>query len=242
MLRRLKDAVKATPLAIPFIWTKGLIRQPATQNDEADLISALVARPGVAKRFVEFGFGGWEFNTAELAREWEGLLLDGDRYNVVIANVILPKRVTARQLWITRETLSAVRDCVAGRDLGILSIDVDGNDYWFLQDLIDLRPAIIISEYNSVLGLRSITVPYDDGFDRRKFGDGWYFGASLPALTGLARSKGYSLVAQASGINAFFVRDDLLLPGERVLDPAEAYQARHADKWSEIEHLPFVTV
>ena len=38
------------------------------------------------------------------------------------------------------------------------------------------------------------------------------------------------------------VRDDLLLPGERVLNPAEAYQARHADKWSEIEHLPFVTV
>ena len=38
------------------------------------------------------------------------------------------------------------------------------------------------------------------------------------------------------------VREDLLLPGERVLDPAEAYQARHADKWSKIEHLPFVTV
>jgi hypothetical protein len=242
MLNNLKNAVKATPLAIPYIWAKGLFRRPWTQNDEAELIANLIDRPGVTKRFVEFGFGGWEFNTAILAQEWEGLLLDGDRYNAVIANVILPKRVTAKQLWITRATLATVREYVAGRELGILSVDVDGNDYWFLKDLIDLKPAIIISEYNSVFGKRSITVPYDDAFDRRKFGDGWYYGASLSALTGLARANGYSLVAQTSGVNAFFIRNDLLRPGERVLDPAHAYQARHADKWKEIEHLPFVEV
>ena len=165
MLKSVKSFVKKTPLAVPFIYLKGRLTKPRTQNDEAQILSALIGRYPIPKLFVEFGFGGWEFNCAPLAYDWDGLLLDGDAYNVKIARTILPSRVRALHAWLTLETLGPIREFVAGRDLGILSVDIDGNDYWLLEDLIDLKPAMIIAEYNTTFGLRSITVPYDPDFD-----------------------------------------------------------------------------
>jgi len=58
---------------------------------------------------------------------------------------------------------------------GVLSIDVDGNDYWFLEKLIDANPTVICVEYNASMGLESIAVPYDPSFDRyQKHPSGWY--------------------------------------------------------------------
>ena len=250
MLKSDKSFVKKTPLAVPFIYLKGRLTKPRTQNDEAQILSALIGRYPIPKLFVEFGFGGWEFNCAPLAYDWDGLLLDGDAYNVKIARTILPSRVRALHAWLTLETLGPIREFVAGRDLGVLSVDIDGNDYWLLEDLIDLKPAMIIAEYNTTFGLRSITVPYDPDFDYTSH-DGWlYHGASLPALAKLTGRHGYSLIAVGStGINAFFVRNDLLGPSDRPLDPIEAWReqpfvdgSRYVDRWKRIEHLPFVTI
>jgi hypothetical protein len=247
----LKELVKKTALAKPYIKAKSLFARPATQNDEALILRNLLSRFDVPKTFVEFGFGGWEFNCAPLIGEWEGLLLDGDRYNVTIANTILPKRIIARQQWITLDTLDTIREYAAERPIGILSIDVDGNDYWFLEALIDLRPAVIINEYNSAFGLRPVTVPYDPQFDRRTKHDSWlYFGASLAALAHLAEKNGYSLIDVGSGgINAFFVRSDLLTADDRPLRAEHAYRekycgpgSRPSQQWERIKHLPFVDV
>ena len=242
MLATFKTRLKATALVVPLIALKRLFVRPRAQNDEAAIIAALVERHDVPRCFVELGFSGWEFNCAALVDRWSGLLIDGDRYNVIIARTIMPRTIVARHLWLTLDTLDVVAQFARHRDIGILSIDVDGNDYWFLERLIVLRPAIIVCEYNSVLGQRSITIPYDANFNRNEFGDGWYFGASLAALVGLARRHGYALVAQAAGINAFFLREDLLAPGEATLTAAEAYEARFVEKWAEIEQLPFVDV
>lgn len=250
MLSLIKSAVKKTPLAIPYIWAKGMLTKPTPQNGETEIIEALLARFDVPKCFVEFGFGGWEFNCASLAYKWEGLLLDGDRYNVTIARTILPTRVRAEQLWITRETLSVIKAYARDREIGILSIDVDGNDYWFLEELIGLRPAIIISEYNATMGHRSITIPYNPTHHYRDYPTIHYWGASLAALTSLAERNGYSLVAVLPvGINAFFVRNDLLGPDDKVLSAHEGYRDQYygegngADvRWLQIKGMPFVTV
>jgi hypothetical protein len=76
--------------------------------------------------------------------------------------------------------------------LGILSIDVDGNGYWFLKALFDTSPAVISVEYNSTLGFEPITVPYDASFDRHEKHTplGWYHGPSLTALTKLCAEHG----------------------------------------------------
>ncbi len=250
MFSHLKNWVRPTPFAIPFIYLKGKLTKPTTQNDEALILATLLSRFDVPKCFIEFGFGGWEFNCAPLAFEWDGLLVDGDNYNVRIARTILPRRVVAKQLWITLETLSEIRAYAEGRDIGILSIDVDGNDYWFWESLIDLKPAMLIAEYNSTFGTRPVTVPYDPNFDYRSH-EGWtYYGASLTALAKLFASHDYSLIdVFTSGVNSFFVRNDLLGPEDRPLDPVKAYREQpHVDgsrpdqRWEKIKDKEFVTV
>ena len=251
MLDAAKAFVKKTPLAVPFIYAKSLVRSPLSQNEETSVLQKLLSRFDVPKRFVEFGFGGWEFTCASLAEEWEGLLLDGDDYNITIARTILPKRVTAVQQWITLETLGTIREWAAGRPIGVLSIDVDGNDYWFMEALIDLRPSIIVIEYNSAFGLKPVTVPYEADFVYfEKHASRYYHGASLAALSSLAHRNGYSLIeVGSSGVNAFFVRSDLLGPDDIALDPTQAYRervwydgSRTSQQWEVIKHLPLIDV
>jgi hypothetical protein len=252
-----KKFIKTTPLAIPYIAVARALRKGrGSQSDEEVILDRLLATIGaVPKVFIEFGFSGWEFNCVRLAedRSWQGLLLDGDRYNITVAKTIYHRDIEARHLWITLETLQQVVDFARGREVGVLSVDVDGNDYWFLQRLIGIRPAIVCVEINVFMGLRPIAVPYDPEFERTKKHKSWaYFGASLSAMHHLCRRHGYSLVAMsASGVNAFFVRDDLLTSVLRPLTPAEAYREQiepdgrvvpTATYWEQIMDMPFVDV
>ena len=82
-------------------------------------------------------------------------------------------------------------------EIDVLSIDIDGIDYWVWDRLEVCRPRVVIVEYNPFLGIeRSVVVPYDPQFDRHRFDipRAAYYGASLPALVSLARRKGYRLV------------------------------------------------
>jgi hypothetical protein len=131
--------------------------------------------------------------------------------------------------------------------LGILSIDVDGNDYWFLDQLIDLKPSVICVEYNASFGLEPITVPYDHSFDRhQKHPSGWYHGASLSAFVKLCAGHGYGLAAVSeAGVNAFFTQNGNL-------DAAAAWKPSrlrreysgvdHEVQWRRISHMPFIRV
>jgi hypothetical protein len=141
------------------------------------------------------GFSGWEFNCAHLAKHWIGLLVDGDAYNVTNTKALFKKNITVERRWLTLDNLDLCANWLDGRTLGILSLDVDGNDYWFLENLISLNPCLIVAEYNSSLGLRPLTVVYDPAFDRTTKHPGkTYFGASLTALDHLARKHNYSLI------------------------------------------------
>ena len=102
-------------------------------------------------------------------------------------------------------------------DLGLLHIDLDGNDYWIWKQIDKFAPRILILEYNSVFGSEnSWTVPYQADFYRfNAHYSGLYWGASLPALVELSSAKGYDLVGcNSAGNNAYFVRKDVnTLPG-----------------------------
>ncbi len=116
--------------------------------------------------------------------------------------------------FITRDNINELmKRSGFGEDLGILSIDLDGNDYHVLEAIKDFRPRILICEYNAVFGpTRRIAVPYDPGFIRtRKHHSNLYCGASLGAIAYLAKARGYTFVGtNSAGNNAFFVRSDLL--------------------------------
>jgi hypothetical protein len=98
----------------------------------------------------------------------------------------------------------------------VISIDVDGSDYWILEAIADYRPRVIVCEYNSALEPgRRLVQPRElgawDGTD--------YFGASIGALRALGERMGYRLVhTELSGVNAFLVARELAdgrFPAER---------------------------
>ncbi len=97
--------------------------------------------------------------------------------------------------------------------MGILHIDIDGNDYWVWKAIDGVKADVVIVEYNSVFGReRAITVPYRQDFERRKAHHcNLYWGASVAAFVTLGESKGYSFVgSNSAGNNAFFVRNELV--------------------------------
>ena len=72
-------------------------------------------------------------------------------------------------MWLTLDTLEIFRNFKnEKKNIGILSLDIDGNEYWFLEKLIDLRPDMIICEFNIAFGLLTISIPYHPNFDYTK--------------------------------------------------------------------------
>ncbi|RWB31848.1 MAG: hypothetical protein EOQ41_12830 [Mesorhizobium sp.] len=237
--------LRATPLRYYFHLAKARLAA-SPQSDESVILSRIVGQS--PKTFLEFGFHPTEYNCIGLS-DFRGLLVDGDAQTVRLARSLLPKRIEARQSFIDLENIKVLGTHFP--ELGVLSVDVDGNDYWFLKELLPVRPAVIVAEYNASFGLSSITVPYDPAFDRKdKHESGWYHGASITALTRLCKEHGYKLVAvSAAGGNAFFLPQSSDLPE---LSPAQAYRestlrnrwsgTKAKDQWERIKNMPFVEV
>lgn len=248
VLERLKQALKRTPAVYPWVWYRKRFAPARSQSDESGILEKLVARYPVPKTFIELGFGAWEFNCATLISSFEGLLLDGDRDNVRYARRAMPARIHCEHVWLTLETIGVVERFADGKDVGILSVDVDGSDYWLLRRLIALTPAVVVCEFNRVFGHRPISVPYDANFERfEKHPSGLYFGASLAALAYLCGQHGYTLMAVSdNGVNAFFLRSDLLLPDDNEFDISCMFRDTNIrpgdDRFDEVAELDFVDV
>ena len=98
------------------------------------------------------------------------------------------------------------------KKIGILSIDIDGNDYWIWKEISVIDPMIVIIEYNSTFGQNhKISIPYDKNFDRSKAHySNLYWGASIEALKFLADKKGYKfLTTNSAGNNAYFIKENI---------------------------------
>ena len=98
------------------------------------------------------------------------------------------------------------------KKIGILSIDIDGNDYWVWKEINVIDPLIVIVEYNSTFGFeKKISIPYKQDFDRSKaHHSNLYWGASIEALKFLAKQKGYKfLTTNSAGNNAYFIKENI---------------------------------
>ena len=115
------------------------------------------------------------------------------------------------------------------KNIGLLSIDIDGNDYWVWKAISTIDPSIVVIEYNSILGKdKNYVVPYEENFTRKKAHySNLYYGSSLPALTKLANEKGYALTAcNSAGNNAFFVKRNLLNEKVKEVNCRDAFKER----------------
>lgn len=204
-----------------------------SQWGEDGIIQFLINRvPIKNKIFVEFGIGSYrECNTRFLLKNnnWSGLVIDGAAQNIQRLRedpLCWQYNLKSQCAFIKKDNINQLisQNGIDG-DIGILSVDIDGNDYWIWNAIDCIQPRIVICEYNSLFGAtRKVTTIYSDNFviNKAHF-SGLYWGASIGAFDYLAKQRGYSLVgSNTAGNNIFFVRDDVLgdLP---TYTPEEAY-------------------
>lgn len=233
-----------------------------SQHDEDGILLYIFALIGAqTRRSVEICAGdGIECNTANLLinHRWTGLLVDGSDSNVQRARAFYRSRKETlywppdiRQAWVTRENVNElVAEAGFEGDIDLLSLDIDGIDYWLWEALTVVSPRVVVLEYNHLLGPEvSMTVPYRADFvaDFSSHGSD-YAGASLGAFIKLGRRKGYRFVGTNSiGTNAFFVQEAIpqdILPEE---NPANAFSHPRAQygtrvRYESIRDKPWVEV
>lgn len=201
-----------------------------SQNGEDGILLYIFSLIGTTnKKCVEICAGdGIECNTANLIinHGWQGLMFDGNPRNVETGKNFYakcrdtflwpPKLVHA---WITTETVDAlIRAHGFSGQIDLLSLDIDGNDYWIWEAIECIQPRVVMLEYQNSWGHdHSVTQRYQPNYVWKP---DTLCGASLPAFAKLGRKKGYRLVgSNRLCINAAFLRDGV---GEEILPEVSA--------------------
>lgn len=180
-----------------------------------DTLCDLLAIP--RPRVVEFGAAEFvECNSRYLAESRSASVLAVDareelRTSILLRDVRWRTTVIPRVEWITPATapvaLEFARERFGGVD--IVSLDIDGNDYWVAESLDLAGVSIVVVEYNAAFGpCRAVSVPRNDQFDRTAAHFSWlYYGASLRAFVDLLSRRGFTFFGtNRASNNAFFVR------------------------------------
>ena len=263
---KLLDKINGSRSTLPSLNTAEY--QVFSQWGEDGIIAWLVDQlDGIPCSFVEFGVEDYqESNTRYLlqSRNWQGLVIDGFQKNInYIRNQEYYWRndLTAICAFIDRNNINSLflENGFKG-EVGLLSIDIDGNDFWVWQAIEVVSPVIVVCEYNAVLGDKlSLSVPYKSDFQRTlEHYSNLYFGASIRAMIRLGLDKGYTFIGTtSSGCNAFFIRNDyasrIMSRLERVLMfPSKIREARDQagvlkytssiERIKIINNLPFIDI
>ncbi len=212
--------------------------------------------PPVNRRCVEICAGdGRQCMTTNLIvnHGWWGYLFDGNEKNVrngerFFANqqdTFLHPPLFAHA-WITAESVDEQLSAAGATGVvDLLSLDMDGMDYWVWKAVTVIQPRVVVCETNNLIPAgRALTVPYSRDFVWA--GDG-YCGASLEAMCRLGKSKGYRLVGMHRfGFNAFFMANGV---GEDLfpeVDPntclSDPYTEKRRRSWAAVASKPWQDV
>ena len=168
--------------------------------------------------FIEFGVENYtEANTRFLLinDNWSGLIMDGSEKKLSDTkndSIAWRHDLQIQTAFVTTENINLlIKNSGFERDVGLLHIDIDGNDYYIWKAIDSISPMIVIVEYNSVFGrTEAYSTPYQPNFERNQYHhSNLLYGASLTSLCDLAEEKGYYFVGcNSAGNNAYFVRKD----------------------------------
>ncbi|MEO0635837.1 MAG: hypothetical protein AAFY73_04255 [Pseudomonadota bacterium] len=225
-----------------------------SQFGEDGILQYLIRESGIGpgeETFIEFGVENYrEANTRFLLinNHWRGLVMDGSEANVATIradDIYWRADLTAVHAWIDRDNINElITNAGFAGNIGLLSIDIDGNDYWVWERIDAVNPVIVAVEWNGAYGPdHAVSIPYDPAFHRGEAHySHLYWGASISAFEHLARKKGYRLVgSNGVGNNIFFVREDRL--GRlKALTPREAFvEPKFRDSRDENGNLTFLS-
>jgi hypothetical protein len=194
-----------------------------SQTDEDGFLIYIFSLLGTTnKKVIEIGSGDCiECNSANLIinHGWQGLLFDSKENSINTGKKIYSFLKTTRNnppklisTWITSDNINQlITSNNFEGEIDLLSIDIDGNDYWIWKAIQCVNPRVIILEYNTYwMADESVTVPYNPQFKAQIINGAYYCGASLAAFVSLGKELGYRLVgSNTRQFNAFFVRNDL---------------------------------
>jgi len=225
--------------------------QVFSQRGEDGILQYILNKIEVPNKvFVEFGVENYtESNTRFLLfnNNWSGLVIDGSKDNVDFIRqdfIYWKYDITAVCSFITKDNINQlISNYTKVKDIGLLSVDIDGNDYWVWEAIDVISPRVVVCEYNSAFGSSAkVTVPYKEDFTRSSahYSD-LYFGASLAAFCYLAEKKGYDFIGTAgAGVNAFFVRKDLSAPFKKYSAQQDYRQSQNRDSRGKQRELTFL--
>ena len=231
-----------------------------SQFDEDGIIVFLLAAIGIGPgKFVDIGGGDGVLasNCANLALNFgfHGLFIDkdleqirkGERYYRDNPDTRLYPPKFRRAMVKTTNINQVIRDEGFEDEIDVLSIDIDGNDYWIWEAIECIRPRIVVVESHVEFGMNSIVVPYDENYAWERGVHPQYLGASPVAMTRLAEKLGYRLVgANRFGFNAFYVRNDLgkdVIPTIAVCDVLRHERNKERVRlFEEVKHLKYEVV
>ena len=234
-------------------------RQYSQCEEDGILLYLFSLIPPQTRRCLEVCAGdGMECNTANLILNhgWSGWLFDGDAqkvqrgqeyYRAHPDTAVHPP--TFSQGWITAENINQlVADAGLRGPIDLLSLDLDGNDYWIWKALEVVDPVVVVCEvHNPVPPDVAVTMPYDPAFTVDSFAND-FRGVSLAGMVSLGREKGYRLVGtHRHGFNAFFIKRGI---AEEIFPerPASACttddysQLAQRTRWPKVKDKPWVHV
>ena len=188
-----------------------------SQTDEDGIINEIFKRIGTTnKQFLEFGVNT-DFNntTYLLFNGWKGVWLESSKKKIIkieekYSSFIKNKKLKLFNKIITAENVNEeLKFSKLNKNLDLLSIDIDGNELYVLNELKIINPRVIIVEYNAKFPPPvEKTIKYDPKFIW-DYDD--YFGSSLQLLENTLKKIGYVLVGcNALGVNAFFIKKELV--------------------------------
>lgn len=234
-----------------------------SQFEEDGIILYVLSIIGMkTKKVVEICIGNGEECMATnliLNHGFEGYLFDGDPKRIDQAKEffyskkdcqLTPPRLMSA--WITRENINQLlSDIGVHGEIDLLSLDIDGNDYYVWDAISQINPRLCIFEtHNIVPGDMSITIPYADDFNCwKREGPGQDFrSASLLAMKKLSERKGYRLIgAHKHGFNVFFLRNDIaesFFPEVSIEQVHDNIWTRRGqlERWPAVKEMPWVQV
>gem|GEM_PF-1368353 len=241
-------------------WLKQLAQQPPSQlsgasydvftyhGEDGIILSLLQHLKEVPATFVDIGAGDCiKSNCANLAVHfnWTGIFIDQEDQQLAIGRNFYKKKIEAGgniqfiTSFVTTENVNQlIRQAGIKGEIGLLSIDIDGNDYWIWKAIDAIQPRIVVIEAKVEFGFRDAVVPY--GRHNHHSADKLYNGASVAALQKLGLQKGYKLAgANKQGYNLFFVKQEEVLPAariEEILDHSETKESFYPATFFD-EHL-----
>ena len=230
-----------------FVKIKRLLINPVSQSNEGQVLDELVKKYKINKNYLEIGFSPWEYNCSTISDKNEGIIIDANKENIKIGGWIIKKAKLICE-FIDLDNIEKILKKI-NLNINILSLDIDGNDFYIMEKLIKLNPSLIICEYNPAYALRPITSIYKKNFDRTKEDKDWlYYGCSIKAWEILMKKNEYSMIAISdSRVNVFFIKNNLIIDKSEIITPEDDFvdydwpeeMGNGVDMWNKIKHKQY---